>query len=154
VSFWGSLQAGSSAGQEIPRIVWNLKVYYRFHKRPPLVSILSQITPVHVHASCCIRAIFNIILPSTSSFSKCSFTFVFPTQYIIHSIFQSFVSVFITCISPYLLFRWLINNEMGRACGTYGRQERCVLRFGGEIWRKTLLGKCRHSWEDNIKVNL
>jgi hypothetical protein len=29
-----------------------------------------------------------------------------------------------------------------------------VLGFSGETWGKTLLGKHRHSWEDNIKVNL
>jgi hypothetical protein len=36
-----------SAGQEISRLVWNPKVYYRVHKTLKTVSMLSKINPIH-----------------------------------------------------------------------------------------------------------
>ena len=70
----------SSASQEIPHILWNSKVHYRFHNSPPFVSILNQINPIRVVTSDFLEIIFNIILPSTPGSSKWSLSLRFPYQ--------------------------------------------------------------------------
>jgi len=43
---------------------------------------------------------------------------------------------------------------MGRVCGTYWRQKRCIEDLVGKPEGMRLLGRPRHRWEDNIKMYL
>ena len=43
---------------------------------------------------------------------------------------------------------------MGQACSVYGRENRCTEGFGGETEGKKPLGRTRHRWEENIKIDL
>jgi hypothetical protein len=41
-----------SASHEILHLLWNPKIHYYVHKSPPLILILSQMSPVHTFPPC------------------------------------------------------------------------------------------------------
>ena len=53
-----------TASQEFPHILWNPKVHYHTHKRPPPISILGLPNPVLIPTSYLLEIHPNIIHPS------------------------------------------------------------------------------------------
>ena len=69
-----------AVSQEITRISRNPKVHYRTHKRPPPVSILGQLSPVHIPTSHLLEIHPNIIRPSAPRSPQWSLSLRFPYQ--------------------------------------------------------------------------
>jgi hypothetical protein len=55
---------------------------------------------------------------------------------------------------PIFLGDKIEKNEMGGACSVYGVEERLIQVFGGKPEGKRPLGRPRHRWEGNIKMDL
>jgi len=69
-----------STSQEIPHILWYLKVHYLIHKCLPPVSILRQLGPVHNSTSHFLKIHLYIILPSMPGSPKWFITLRFSHQ--------------------------------------------------------------------------
>ena len=101
-----SWEANRSAGtQEIPRILWNPKVHYRTHKRPPAIPNLSQLDPVHNPTSQFLKIHLNIILPSPPGSPQWPLSSRFPHQNPVHA---SPLHVRATCPAHHIILDFII----------------------------------------------
>jgi hypothetical protein len=62
---------------------------------------------------------------------------------------------FITCLLHQILLGCEVKeDEMGRICSMHVRDEKCIEIFDGKSEGKKQLGRHRHGWKDNNRMNL
>jgi len=73
-------------------MLWNPKVYYRIHKCPPTVPILSHLDPVPTPTSHFLKIRLHIITPSKPGFRKWPLSLRFPHQNPVYASLQPHTS--------------------------------------------------------------
>jgi len=101
----------SSASQEIPHILWNLKVHYHVHKRPPQAPVLKLSPPIQF----LLRPPFTTTLHICLGLGSCHFLWVFlpkPCMYFFHSLF---LLLLFACPTHLILLDLLILTKFDKA---------------------------------------
>jgi hypothetical protein len=80
--------------QEIPCLLWNMKVCYRVYKSLPLIPILNQMYPVHIFPLYFPTINSNVILPYTTRSSERSLPFRFSNQFMTGAGFEPVIEMF------------------------------------------------------------
>ena len=107
---WSRVLNRISAGQEIPRILWNPKFHYRIHKCSPPVPVLSQLDRVHTPTSNFLKILIlsshlRLGLPSG----------LFPSGFPIKTQYTSFLSpIRATCPAHLILLDFITRTIMGQ----------------------------------------
>jgi len=45
-------------------------------------------------------------------------------------------------------------DDMSRACSIHWKDEKLIQHIGQKTWRKRPLGRPKHNWRDNIKMEM
>jgi hypothetical protein len=101
--------ANCAATQELPSILWNPKFQYRVHKSPPLVHILSHITPIPTIPFFFSKIYFNSVHPLHLGLPSGLFPSGFPTNIL----FEFFSPIRATCPAHLIILDLIILIILG-----------------------------------------
>jgi hypothetical protein len=107
----------SSASQEIPCTLWNLKVHCHVHKHLSPVRIPNQSNPVDACPSHFFKINFTSIFPSMPNLPSCLFISGLPTKTLYAPLLSQIRAVCSTHLIILDLITWMIFGEQYRAYG-------------------------------------
>jgi hypothetical protein len=97
-----------SSFQEIPRLVWNLKVHHRVHKSQPLYPVLTSL--VHILKSCYFNIHLNISLSILRLIPQVATIFIC-TSHLLHACYMSSHLILLYLI-PLIVFSKSVHYEV------------------------------------------